>query len=237
MPVRRNVHLRQPLLGQVTASRRLILTDVASNVGELERQAQITRTIQRSFIRRVNPPQHRHHAADGSGDMIAIAQHVRFALRPPIFSIKREPFDQVMGIARRDGAFTHHQTKAIEGRIARELSAQGGIGQRSHAGETGLTVSHAPHYATMILPVRDIIAFATPCVEKPGTLTRLPVEQLRCQGEGFGAPGDTFAGMGDESGAIENVHIAAMPRADGRRKGGTSYSLSAFIEKIGSCAL
>jgi hypothetical protein len=41
--------------------------------------------------------------------------------------------------------------------------------------------------------------------------------------------------MGDEGGAIENGHTAAMPRADGRRKG-TNYSLSAFIEKIGSCA-
>lgn len=89
----------------------------------------------------------------------------------------------------------------------------------------------------MILPVGDIVALAAPCIEKPSTLTRLPVEQLRCQGEGFGTPGDTFASMGDEGGAIESVHTAAMPRADGRRKGGTNYSLSAFIEKIGSCAL
>ncbi len=154
--------------------------------------------------------------------MIAIAQHVRFALRPPIFSIKREPCDQVMRIACRNGAFTHHHAKAVEGGIARELSAQDGIGQRAHAGKTGLSIGHASHYATMILPVGDIVALAAPCVEKPGALTRLPVKQLRCQGEGFGAPRDTFAGMGDEGGAIEDVHIAAMPRADGLRKRGTN---------------
>ncbi|GLV28712.1 hypothetical protein TomTYG75_12340 [Sphingobium sp. TomTYG75] len=141
-----------------------------------------------------------------------------------------------MRIAGRDGAFAHHHAKAVEGGIARRLAAQGGIGQRPHTGKARLPIGHASHYATMILPVGDIVALAAPCIEKPSTLTGLPVEQLRCQGEGFGAPGDTFAGMGDEGGAIENGHTAAMPRADGRRKGGTNYSLSAFIEKIGSCA-
>ena len=66
-------------------------------------------------------------------------------------------------------------------------------------------------FAAMVLPVGDIVASAAPSVEQPGAFAGLPVEQLGCHGEAFGAARDAVAGMGDEPRAIRGSGIGHSP--------------------------
>ncbi len=129
MLARRDIHLGQPLLGKIATVSRLILTDVARDIGQLEGEAQVAGAIERRAVAGIDPHQHRHHATDRACDMIAIEQHVGFAPRTPVAGVEREPLYQIMGIALGDGAFPHHDAETVKGWIAGRLPAQRHVGQ------------------------------------------------------------------------------------------------------------
>lgn len=120
---RRDRHFRQPLLGQVAAAGLLILGNVAGDIGQLECQTKVAGPVQRGFILRADAHEHSHHATHRASDMIAVAQHVGFGDGPPILRIQGKAFEQVMGVARRNGAFAHDEAKAIEGRVSGSFAA------------------------------------------------------------------------------------------------------------------
>ena len=204
--------------------------------GKLKGKTKVAGAIQRRVVMRVDPHQHRHHASDRAGDMIAIAQHVILTAGPPIAGIKREALDQVMGVAVRNTAFPHDQAKAVKSRIAGGFAPQRPVGHHPHIRKACLRVGHDAHCPAMVLAVGDIVASAAPSVEQPGAFAGLPVEQLGCHGEAFGAARDAVAGMGDEPRAIRGSGIGhsphPCPRAPPASRG---YSRAAFIAKIVSC--
>lgn len=204
----RNVHFDEPFFRQIAAIGGLIFADVAGDIGKLEGQAQIAGAVERRLITRIDAHQDRHHATHRARDMIAIAQHVRFAAGAPFAGVQGEAFDQVMGVALRNRAFPHDQAEAVEGRIARRLAPKRRAGERAHAGKACRAVGDAAHRAAMILSVRNIVAFAAPGIEQPGPFPGSTVEQPRGEGEGFGASGDALAGLDDQGGAVESCHAA-----------------------------
>jgi len=204
----RNVHFDEPFFRQIAAIGGLIFADVAGDIGKLEGQAQIAGAVERRLITRIDAHQDRHHATHRARDMIAIAQHVRFAAGAPFAGVEGEAFDQVMGVALRNRAFPHDQAEAVEGRIARRFAPKRRAGERAHAGKACRAVRDAAHRAAMILSVRNIVAFAAPGIEQPGPFPGCAVEQPGGECEGFGASGDALAGLDDQGGAVESCHAA-----------------------------
>ena len=123
LAARRDCHFRQPSLRQVATACLLILTDVASDVCQLECEPQVAGAVQRRFIIGLHAHEDSHHAADSASYMVTIAQHVSFRSGSPILGIESEACDEIMRIARRNGAFPHDEPKAIEGGIAGDLAA------------------------------------------------------------------------------------------------------------------
>ena len=79
-----NVECRQPIIGQIAASGGVIFLNIARNVGELEREAQVASAVECRIVLRRNPHDHRHHHADGASNMIAITIEVALAAWVPI---------------------------------------------------------------------------------------------------------------------------------------------------------
>src|SRR3546814_7524811 len=115
--------------------------------------------------------------------MIAIAQHVRLAAGPPFAGVEGEAFDQVMGVAFRNGAFPHDEAEAVEGRVAGGFALERGIGEDADGGEARLAVRDAAHRTAMVLAVRYVrseehtselqslmrISYAVVCLKKKKT--------------------------------------------------------------------
>lgn len=172
----RHVHFDQPFNRQVTTIRCLILTDVTRYIGELESKAQVTGTVECRFIGGIYAHQDGHHATDRASDMIAVAQHVILAARPPVPRIECEPFQKIMRIAWRDRTFPHDDTEAVEGGIAGPLSAQGGVGQNPHLRQARLPVADPPQRPPMVLPIGDVVALAAPGIKQPGAFARYRIK-------------------------------------------------------------
>jgi hypothetical protein len=115
----RNIHLDQPFFGQVAAVGGGILTNVAGDIGELKGEAKIAGAVERGAVIGRHAHQHRHHAADRAGDMIAIAHHDRPRERGRHSArVEREALDHVpyeaCGIAH-----SHDDAQRVERWIAR----------------------------------------------------------------------------------------------------------------------
>ena len=99
--------------------------------------------------------------------MIAIAQKIVLAPRPPARRVEGKAFDQVMGEAVGDTAFSGDQRKAVKGRVAGAFPTERPVGLGADMGEPGLRVADLRHVAAMVLSIGQIVAFAAPGIEEP----------------------------------------------------------------------
>src|SRR3546814_1533226 len=102
---RRNVEFDHPFDGQIATVGGGIFGDVARDIGELKRDAEVRRAVERRFVARVHAHYKRHRDADRTGDMIGVAQQVVLAARAPVLRIEFETRDDVVDDRARDRDF------------------------------------------------------------------------------------------------------------------------------------
>ena len=113
----------------------MILDQIAGDVGKLEGEAEIGGAVERVLVGRIDAHDHRHHAADRAGDMVAIAQHVVLALRPPALGVEREAGEMIVDEAARDRAFGRDDAQRVERRDADRLAGQRAVGRLAQEGD------------------------------------------------------------------------------------------------------
>ena len=196
-----DILLRQPLLRQIAAPRRIILDNVARDVGELEGKTQIIRPVERFLIVRRHAHHHRHHHAHRARDVVAIAQHVGLGARAPVFGVQLEPGDHVLGHLRGEADFGGDHAQRVEGRIARGFALEGKRGKAADMGEAFGKVRLVAQFSAHLLIVGNVVGPAAPGVEQPSALAGGVVEQLRCGGKALRAFLDRQPGVFDQRGA------------------------------------
>ena len=98
---RRNIGLDQPVHREVASANRVVLADVARDIGELEGQPQVAGAVERVVVGGVDAHHDRHHATDDTGHVIAIAQQIGLAARAPLVGVEREAGDMIVDEAAR----------------------------------------------------------------------------------------------------------------------------------------
>ena len=168
----------------------MILDDVAGDVGELEGDAEIGGAIERVVVGGIDAHDHRHHAADRAGDMVAIAQHVVLGPRPPALGVEREAGEMVVDEAARDRRIrARPRASASNGAIADRLAGQRALRScraakatraAGSAGATGIVAER--------LAVGDDRRRRGTSIEQPGALAGLLVEQVAGEAEATSSP-------------------------------------------------
>lgn len=182
--------LRQPGGGKIAAAIARILGDVAGDIGKLERDPLVARPVKRRAIGRIDAHHHRHHTADRTRDMIAIAQQRILVGRSPSGRVEFETFDDVGDHAVRYAALGGNDAQRVERGVAGALARQRQPRHRrnmvdivNYFARRLLSVRFAVRIvrrlacAAMILPVGKVVGATAPGIEQPGTLARDAVEQ------------------------------------------------------------
>ncbi len=177
----------------------MIVAQVAGDVRKLERDSEIGGSSQDLLFFRIDAHDDRHHAADRSGDMVAITQQIRLVARPPACRVELEALDMIEDIAVRDRAFGQEGAESVEGQQPDRLAGEDLEGEQFH----GLDISLRPiRPETQRLAVADVVAMAAPAIKEPGALAGPAVEQAARHVEGFRAVTDRLPGRGDELGPV-----------------------------------
>ncbi len=93
--------LAQPGERQIQPAGARVFADVARNIGELHRDAEIAGARQRHGVAHAH--HQRHHHADGAGDAHRIGLQIVEGLVAPPFGVPGEPFEQRLGHRARNG--------------------------------------------------------------------------------------------------------------------------------------
>ncbi len=239
-----NVGLREPFGRQVAAARRIVLAQVAGDIGKLERETEIARAVERIVVLGRHAHDPRHHHPDGAGDVEAVAHEVGFAARPPAFGVEREAVDHVAGHFLGQPGFERHLAERVERHVRRRLAVERAAGEHTDRLDPALRGGFVElERAAVILAVGNIVAAAAPRVEQPGLLARGFVEQPAGEREALAAASDRLprqrhqflplAPAADLPGRrAQDTRRRKRTRAEGTR---WLQSSSAFIRKIGVC--
>ncbi len=170
------VEFNHPVDWQVTAIRRRIVGDIARDIGKLECYAKVARAIKRHLVVGRHPHNEGHRHADRTGNMIAIAQHVILAARPPIIGIKRKSGNNIIDDGARNSDLRQQITERVKSQIPRRFARKGRIGPTANYRQRGRRIMPGGHFAAMVLAIGQIVGGAAPGIEQPYILARFSVE-------------------------------------------------------------
>jgi len=185
----------QPLLGQVTAPDPGILDDIAGDIGQLHRQAQVAGAVQHRWVAYPHHP--RHHQPDHTGHVIAVAEHVRQGRVAVPGYILGEALQQIEGFLLRDAVTAGDISQCGEGGgFWREPGiAIAGLSLQLGQAPPGLFGGQRQGVMAGLLAVDHVIAMAAPGVQQHGTAAGGWVEQPSSCGEALRAHRDAVLGV------------------------------------------
>ena len=186
MLARRDVHLGQPLVRQIAAAGRVVLARCRARYWRAGRRCRGRTRGRASPRRREQPPSPPPSSADGARDMVAIAEQVVLAARPPLLRVQREPRDMVVDHRTRDRDLRRTRRSASNAGSPTDSPASARRSASRMRREPRRWIADRGQPPAMILPVGEIVARA-------GTRHRAATPARASAGRTAGSPAQSFS--------------------------------------------